>query len=840
MGAVPTRTYKMSPTAERFHNSTAKNKGAMGCLPCWTEVMTPGGWIRIDEWDGQEILQWNPDSGRATFIRPKAYVKKPCPEGMLRFDGGNHFAMTVTPDHRVPCYDWTGTFRVKTAERLAKKPSKHRMPTTWESANLPEFEMTDDELRLWVAVCADGSYPKSGNQCLFTFHRQRKIERMRELLGRMHVGWTETTKWRKDKGAFETRFTIERPKFPKHFDWRLSTASSEQAAVMVDELKYWDGLFDSGYDRYDTTIRQDADIVQFLAHSCGRNATLRIEPRRNENHAPLIRVHIAKPGSRKNRVSIRCDEVEIERVEAPDGMQYCFQTQMGFFVVRQEDHVFVTGNCVGNGKTVFVMHDLLFRSEGQVPDPRDGVRRSRWFVIRNTYQQLMNSTVKSWLEWFPDTVMKYSPHPVGLLRRPSMRNDGTTVEIELMFFALDKAEQERDLLGVEATGAWINEAREISEDHMAAVQSRIGRYPATREDYKPLSLGMLMDTNPPDDQSWWYRLAEVEKPVGWEFFKCPPALLRIEDKKTGKVRYEPNRGQDPAIPAAENIEHLSEGFNYYLKQVAVWPDAKVRVMVCGEYGTILTGVPVYPQWNDEANLMERELEPMWGLPIFVGTDGGFTPSAVAGQVLPNGQIAVYDELVAENISCGEFAERFLKPWLINSFRLAEGQRLMCFHDPSGLGAGKTSDGVTEIVAMQQKGIPVMPCPVMENAVGLRLECVREAMRRRVDGGKGGLVVSRKCKTLLAGLRGRYQYRRLNTSSAEKRYADSPDKGPLSHVQDALQYMVYGALHPDGSPQGRDPFSTKPPDARLWLPQSARGETGTQQALATGLDLAGYF
>ena len=84
---------------------------------------------------------------------------------------------------------------------------------------------------------------------------------------------------------------------------------------------------------------------------------------------------------------------------------------------------------VGNGKTVFVMHDLLFRSEGQVPDPRDNVRRSRWFVIRNTYQQLMNSTVKSWLEWFPDTVMKYSPHPVGLLRRPSMRNDGTSIEI---------------------------------------------------------------------------------------------------------------------------------------------------------------------------------------------------------------------------------------------------------------------------------------------------------------------------------------------------------------------------------------------------------------------------
>lgn len=687
MWAVPTRTYKMSATAERFHNSTAKNKGVMGCLPCWTEVMTPGGWVRIDEWDRQEIKVWDPADGSTRFEKPTNRIVQES-DGFLTFP-----VFTFLADGSATKEDWS-----MTVSRM------HR-----------------------VAIIVDG---------------------------------------------------------------RHEVRTGVQLAAMEDDDAF-------------------------------------VELRMNEE---------MDPGA---RLMLGCGKWS-GRADSTDGLEYCFETSTGFFVVRQEGHVFVTGNCVGNGKTVVVMHDLLFRSEGQVPDPRDNVRRSRWFVIRNTYQQLMNSTVKSWLEWFPDTVMKYSPHPVGLLRRPSMRNDGTTVEIELMFFALDKAEQERDLLGVEATGAWINEAREISEDHMAAVQSRIGRYPATRDDYKPLSLGMLMDTNPPDDQSWWYRLAEVEKPVGWEFFKCPPALLRIEDKKTGKVRYEPNRGQDPAIPAAENIEHLSEGFNYYLKQVAVWPDAKVRVMVCGEYGTILTGVPVYPQWNDEANLMERELEPMWGLPVFVGTDGGFTPSAVAGQVLPNGQIAVYDELVAENISCGEFAERFLRPWLINSFRLAEGQRLMCFHDPSGLGAGKTSDGVTEIVAMQQKGIPVMPCPVMENAVGLRLECVREAMRRRVDGGKGGLIVSRKCKTLLAGLRGRYQYRRLNTSSAEKRYADSPDKGPLSHVQDALQYMIYGALHPDGSPQGRDPFSTKPPDARLWLPQSARGETGTQQALATGLDLAGYF
>ena len=108
------------------------------------------------------------------------------------------------------------------------------------------------------------------------------------------------------------------------------------------------------------------------------------------------------------------------------------------------------------------------------------------------------------------------------------------------------------------------------------------------------------------------------------------------------------------------------------------------------------------------------------------------------------------------------------------------------------------------------------------------------MRRRVSEGKPGLVICRSCVNLRKGFLGDYHYRTMVNSDGTVRTAERPDKSrddPASHVHDALQYMVYSALHPDGA----DPFSTRGADARLWLPRSEAGKPRT-----VGLDLAGYF
>jgi hypothetical protein len=75
---------------------------------------------------------------------------------------------------------------------------------------------------------------------------------------------------------------------------------------------------------------------------------------------------------------------------------------------------------------------------------------------------------------------------------------------------------------------------------------------------------------------------------------------------------------------------------------------------------------------------------------------------------------------------------------------------------------------------------------------LRLEGTRKPLRSLVDG-KPQFVLHPRCKKLRKALLGGYHYRRKRVSGES--YEDKPDKGPLSHVADALTYQgawLFGA------------------------------------------------
>ena len=204
--------YTATATGERFHASPARVKcvrGPVGCLPGWTEVMTPGGWVRIDRWEeGCKLLEWDHATGIAKFARPRRYIRGAC-DGMLELRCGKRFSMTVTPNHRVPLWDWSGKFAVKTAAEVARRPSKHVVPTTWIGGD--ELSgWSDSRLRLWVAIAADGYYPKRGRQCVFVLRKQRKVDRLERLLAALGIEYSKRVCVRRD-GAVECKFAFARP-----------------------------------------------------------------------------------------------------------------------------------------------------------------------------------------------------------------------------------------------------------------------------------------------------------------------------------------------------------------------------------------------------------------------------------------------------------------------------------------------------------------------------------------------------------------------------------------------------------------------------------------------------
>jgi len=55
---------------------------------------------------------------------------------------------------------------------------------------------------------------------------------------------------------------------------------------------------------------------------------------------------------------------------------------------------------IGSGKTVACVNEMLIKSVNQVPF--NGARKTRWVVVRNTYRELIDTTIKTYVDWFGD------------------------------------------------------------------------------------------------------------------------------------------------------------------------------------------------------------------------------------------------------------------------------------------------------------------------------------------------------------------------------------------------------------------------------------------------------
>lgn len=478
---------------------------------------------------------------------------------------------------------------------------------------------------------------------------------------------------------------------------------------------------------------------------------------------------------------------------------------------------------VGSGKSVACCMEIFLASMRQLPCA-DGVIRNRWMVLRNTYQELKETTVRTWMEWFPETKMHYSPPLSGKLVMPHIDGSGRMVEIELLFWGMDQPDAEDALKSLEISGVWANEACQMKWSRITAAYQRCGRYPKREGKKRFLSHGVIMDTNSPDDSNWWYKLAEVKKPDQIAFFDQPPALFKRTEKGTNKVWYEKNEGQVSGIPAAENVQHLNEGWEYYFKQVVANDEDKIKREILNEYGTTLDGKPVYPEWIDSIHFSRTDFSPEFGLPIMMGTDFGRTPSVVIGQMRTNGQLRCFETIVSNDMGITQFTEEVLKPILINRYRLYSGVRLVNFADPAGGDAGQVDDA-TCIQIMNKLGIYTIPSPVPRNSFLLRRECVAGLLRSRRDG-EPAIVFGPRCNVLRKGFNGGYHYRKVNRRGGEDLHLNDPEKNEYSHPHDALQYLARGVMH-----SGEDfsnPFGVNSTGS---LPDDAAG--------SCGVDLGGF-
>lgn len=439
--------------------------------------------------------------------------------------------------------------------------------------------------------------------------------------------------------------------------------------------------------------------------------------------------------------------------------------------MRSSADVQIIRGPLGSGKTVQCCQKVFRLMTLQAPN-REGVRLSRWYAVRNTYSDLFDTTIKDWLALWGEfgDFRQGSKEPPNQQLRFELE-DGTQVQAEMIFMALDRPDHVKKLRGVQSTGFWMNEVKELSKAVFDMADLRHGRYPSPKEGIRPTWHGIIGDTNSYDEDHWLYKL-DHDVPEGWAFFHQPGGVIRVGELM-GKATWRLNEN-------AENLANLPYG--YYERGMRGKSDPWIAVNLANEYGYVIDGKPVYPEFAPHFHLVRQAFTPPAGARVVVGVDFGLTPAAAFGYKTVTGAWRWFHELVATDMGAVRFGE------LLSAEiqRVARGCEVVVWCDPAGDDRAQT-DERTPIGILQAQGIPALAAP--SNDPVMRREAVASTMTRIIDGAPGCIIDQQSCPTLAKALAGGYCYKRLKT--ADEKYRDVPDKNEFSHVAEAMQYAVLG-------------------------------------------------
>lgn len=415
----------------------------------------------------------------------------------------------------------------------------------------------------------------------------------------------------------------------------------------------------------------------------------------------------------------------------------------------------------GSGKSVSCCAQIMMHAI-EMPKCKDGVRRAKWLIVRNTTKELKATSQQTWDAWFKNVGIM-TPHVQPFLQYDYQFNDGNgVIELTVMFMPFDRPNSIKDAKSLDLTGVWINEAGEIQEEVFDILEGRIGRYPAVKDVKEPFWFGIIMDTNPPPTEHWLYYLFEQKKPLDFEIFHQPAGLLEKD-------------GQYSANPEAENIENLPAG--YYLNLAASKSKEYIKVYCLGQYGIVKGGKMIYPEYNDDIHSKES-INIVRDVPILLAWDyGKVSPACLLVQYAED-QLRCIKEFTCKYMSVKDLYKSAVKPFLT---KYCQGFKIEGVGDPADTYEGR--EQLNELGLVVDKA--------RTNNTDPRLAAVTEFLGQLIRGIPWIIISRAGCPNLRKGFLGEYHYKRLQVIGYEQ-YKDEPNKNhPYSDIHDCLQYA---ALH----------------------------------------------
>lgn len=322
-----------------------------------TEVLTKEGWVPITSISYDTPIGVVNSNNKTTFERPTKITRRQYTGPMTHFK--DHFGkldLLVTPEYELSISQVDKQGEVKGRNVLASKISEkgNHNQKHYRSAGLSgnDTHLTLQE-RLNIAFQADGDkaeYGMASNKMVFQFSKQRKIDRLANILDSLNYEYKLTRSAHSNGNVKEEyKFNITLPasfkKLPT-FDWVpnvLFERGYVWAKEFIDEVSNWDSTIrDEGCIKYDTTIKVNSDAVELVALMAGYGSYTSVHPdMRNSYFSDVHTVNILKDntigGQARNKETRMVSDMCITSVKTIAG-KILIKRKNGYLVVNDNSN----------------------------------------------------------------------------------------------------------------------------------------------------------------------------------------------------------------------------------------------------------------------------------------------------------------------------------------------------------------------------------------------------------------------------------------------------------------------------------------------------------------------
>lgn len=319
----------------------------IGCIDGETEFLSPHGWVKIKDYRGQKVCQFDPLTNKGSFCFPSKYIKLPCEEfyhikskyGIDLMTDANHKNLVYLYDikYNFLRYKTMTTQEIFNEHSRLKLGLRHKFNRAFDlERNNTNIKLNHAELRVMAMVCADGSFDSRNEKsmrCQLHFKKERKIKRAKLLLKDAKIEFKLTRL--EDK---TTTIVFQAPMRTKTLS-SFWNASMSQVMCILHEVFYWDGNMDQRC--YYTRDKSSADFIQYAISALNCGSRMLLDKRKDGSIDYRVFHH-----AQHTKVGITSTpKTPIKKIKIKNGIKYCFTVPKGFFVIRRNGCVMTTGNC---------------------------------------------------------------------------------------------------------------------------------------------------------------------------------------------------------------------------------------------------------------------------------------------------------------------------------------------------------------------------------------------------------------------------------------------------------------------------------------------------------------